>query len=146
MICLLAVFLLDVFDRAGIKLWDGKFEFGKDGRLVLADAITPDELRLTKAGVQISKEPIRQYYRRRHPDFVEAMGKAKKMAKTSRKPLSRIMIEDLKTAPARLDPGFLEAAASMYVALTVETTGIDVFGRHMSLDKVLRAFREFGVA
>ena len=56
------------------KMKDGKLEFVKVGdRLLLADSITPDELRLTYRGTQISKEPLRQYYRKRDPGFLAVM-------------------------------------------------------------------------
>jgi phosphoribosylaminoimidazole-succinocarboxamide synthase len=66
----LAFELEKMFAAKGITLWDGKFEFGagirKNGgrEIVLVDTIGPDELRLTKDGVQLSKEVIRQFYRR----------------------------------------------------------------------------------
>lgn len=65
----IALILKDIFSAHEICLWDGKVEFaaGKkingNREIILVDSIGPDELRLTKDGVQLSKEVIRQYYR-----------------------------------------------------------------------------------
>jgi phosphoribosylaminoimidazole-succinocarboxamide synthase len=57
--------LREIFRAHEIDLWDGKIELALDERreIVLVDSIGPDELRLTRGGVQLSKEIIRQYYR-----------------------------------------------------------------------------------
>lgn len=58
-----------IFEEAGLTLWDGKIELaagnkiGANREIILVDSIGPDELRLTKNGIQLSKEIIRQYYR-----------------------------------------------------------------------------------
>jgi len=56
--------LKDFFSDLGIELWDGKFEFAfsKDRDFILVDSIGPDELRLTKDGLSLSKEFLREYY------------------------------------------------------------------------------------
>lgn len=65
----IALELKNIFSRHEICLWDGKVEFAlgssKNGsrEIVLVDSIGPDELRLTKEGVLLSKEVIRQYYK-----------------------------------------------------------------------------------
>lgn len=53
------------FGQKSIRLIDGKFEWGltRDGQVMLVDAIGPDELRLEKNGVQLSKEVLRDFYR-----------------------------------------------------------------------------------
>ena len=144
---LVAVYLLDLFAGHGVTLWDGKFEFLKlGGKLALGDAITPDELRLTYKKIQISKEPLRQYYKRYDPRFVQAMDEAKKISAKTGEGLKKILKTRLKVAPARLDPEFLAAAASMYPALTAKVTGLDVFGQPLTLDEVVKVFRKFRVA
>jgi phosphoribosylamine---glycine ligase len=52
------------FNKLGIVLWDGKIELACDakGQIILVDAVTPDELRLTlpgRAAVPLSKELLR---------------------------------------------------------------------------------------
>ncbi len=62
----IALTLQEIFRGQDIELWDGKIELALDERreIVLVDSIGPDELRLTRGGAQLSKELIRQYYRR----------------------------------------------------------------------------------
>jgi phosphoribosylaminoimidazole-succinocarboxamide synthase len=61
--------LKSIFDQHEITLWDGKVEMAlgeyKNGNreIILVDSIGPDELRLTKNSVQLSKEIIREFYR-----------------------------------------------------------------------------------
>lgn len=59
------------FQSSGLILWDGKFEFafGKElatnrREIILIDSIGPDELRLTYQGQSLSKEFLRQAYRK----------------------------------------------------------------------------------
>ncbi len=61
---LISLALFHTFARRGIQLWDGKFEFIlHDDKVLLADSIGPDELRLLYEGAHLSKEMIRQVYR-----------------------------------------------------------------------------------
>ncbi len=59
-----------LFKVHNVILWDGKVEFalgefiGENRQIVLVDSIGPDELRLTKNNIQLSKEILRQFYRR----------------------------------------------------------------------------------
>lgn len=61
----IANLLKDIFMESNIQLWDGKIELALDENrnIVLVDSIGPDELRLSKNGIQLSKEIIRQHYR-----------------------------------------------------------------------------------
>lgn len=71
-----------LFKEHNIILWDGKVEFalgefeGENRRIILVDSIGPDELRLTKDNVQLSKEVLRQFYRR--SSWYEKLDKVKK--------------------------------------------------------------------
>ncbi len=76
-------FLKGYFATRGVTLVDGKFEFGRtvDGKLVLADEITPDGLRLwdTQTGEKLDKDRFRRdlgnieaAYQRVHGLVVEA--------------------------------------------------------------------------
>lgn len=142
---LLALFLRREFGRAGVKLWDGKFEFLHLGELALGDAITPDELRLTLRGAQLSKEPIRQYYRKHEPQFVAAMDEAKRIATRVDKSLAKIVNEDLKSPPPKLDAEFFAAVRDMYVGLTETICATGLFGDVPSLTEVQKVFKRFGV-
>ena len=138
-----AVFLLDMFGRVGIDLWDGKFEFLMMGGPVLADAVTPDELRLTRRDVQISKEPVRQYYRRRAGDFLERIREAKQMASMQEKGLAAVLRDELDYTPPTMDPGFRSVIADMYASLTVSLTGIDIIEGARPLDDVITDIDRF---
>jgi len=143
---LLALFLYREFQKARVTLWDGKFEFLHLQEPLLGDAITPDELRLTLRGVQLSKEPIRQYYRKHEPQFVAAMDKAKKIAQKVDKPLRRIVNEDLKTPPPPMEAAFHRAVTDMYVGLTEAICPTGLFGDTPPLNKVMRVFKKYGIA
>jgi phosphoribosylamine---glycine ligase len=72
---LLSLWLKNECEMRGLELIDGKFEWGLDreGRVILADAIGPDELRLIERRpgfnadptkpARLSKEFLREYYR-----------------------------------------------------------------------------------
>ncbi len=144
---LVALFLTDLFKKAQLNLWDGKFEFlmgEKD--LSLGDAITPDELRLTYKGVQISKEPLRQYYKKYEPKFVKAMKEAKVRATKVDKSLRDIVNNDLKCPPPKMDKEFLDAVSYMYTGLVAKISGSGHFKNAQPMSKVLRTFKKFKIA
>ncbi|MCB0347598.1 MAG: hypothetical protein KDD37_02120 [Bdellovibrionales bacterium] len=63
----LSVRLREEFTKAGLELWDGKFEFSfipgtNDRDFMLVDSMGPDEVRLTCDNVHLSKEVLRQVY------------------------------------------------------------------------------------
>lgn len=141
---LIAVFLYDLFSDVGLRLWDGKFEYTRTGAgPMLADAITPDELRLTKGTVQISKEPLRQYYRKYDSKFVGAMKQAKVLAHRTRREIRDVMDEDLGVEPARLAEPFRQAIEAMYTGLTHELTGLTFFESTGSLRSAIRGIRKY---
>ncbi|MDP8257357.1 MAG: phosphoribosylaminoimidazolesuccinocarboxamide synthase [Candidatus Alcyoniella australis] len=143
---LLALLLTGLFSTAGFKLWDGKFEFIKSGALKLGDAITPDELRLTTRGVQISKEPLRQWYKRFDPQFLQAMSKAKTLSRKVDKSLAAICSDELGTVPQRLSQEALEAVAAMYLGVGEALCGPRLFEPRMPLKKVLSTFKRLKIA
>jgi len=142
------LWLKHAFAKTGFSLWDGKFEFALiDGELTLVDAVTPDELRLTYKKVQMSKEPIRQYYKIHNPDFAAAMKDAKALSATDSRPLKKIVAE-LGHPPRRLDVEFKRAVSQMYLALAyriAEPFGIKPTDEpHMNA--VIDTFKKFKVA
>lgn len=113
-----AAFLRDRAERAGVELADGKLEWAVVGnRLMLVDAIGPDELRLLKNGVQLSKEFLRGYYRAT-PWYV-AVAEAKQRA------ASAGILEWKKGVPTppALPAELKELAGRLYAALTAEFLG-----------------------
>lgn len=137
--------LYHLFARAGIELWDGKLEFSRMNRIVLSDAVTPDELRLVKDGIQISKEPIRQYYRKYHPHFYDAVGRAKEIASKREGRIADIIKGSLGQSPERMDPAFKKAIEDMYVSLTVDITGLSMYPGARPMKEVIERIKSFGV-
>ncbi|MCZ7586690.1 MAG: hypothetical protein M5R36_26990 [Deltaproteobacteria bacterium] len=143
---LTALWLREQFRETELKLWDGKFEFVRIGKtVVLGDAITPDELRLTTKRLQISKEPLRQYHTHYQPGFVDAMNKAKKLAEFDPRSLAEI-VKSLGHAPKPLDAEFLGAVSDMYAGITERLLGREIFGGTASLSTVTRRLARFGAA
>ncbi len=139
---LVAVFLYNLFLSRGLDLWDGKFEFVKVGEeILLADSITPDELRITSKGTQLSKEPLRQYYVKNDPKFVRAMKEVKGKGLSSSTAIRKEVKKSLKRTPMKLDPGFLKIMEQMYQALTFRITGSELFSGAMDLDEVVAELR-----
>ncbi|MGM0604366.1 MAG: phosphoribosylaminoimidazolesuccinocarboxamide synthase [Halobacteriota archaeon] len=66
--------------NAGFTHEDGKIEcLYHDGTIAVADVVgTFDENRFAYEGQQVSKEVVRQYYKREQPDWVTAVGDAKR--------------------------------------------------------------------
>jgi len=141
---LCGIFLLDFFMKAGLRLWDGKFEFTRaEGSPMLADAVTPDELRLTRRTVQISKEPVRQYYRRHERKFYRAIKRAKIMAHQTNREIREVMEEELDYRPGPMQAEFREAIEAMYLGLTREITGLDFFEPTYSLARAVQVIRRY---
>jgi phosphoribosylaminoimidazole-succinocarboxamide synthase len=71
-------------DEVGLAHQDGKIEcLYHDGRVKVADvAGTFDENRFLRDGTQISKEFLRQFYKTYDPEWVEAVGDAKREGDT----------------------------------------------------------------
>lgn len=143
---LIALFLHDLFGRAGIEVWDGKIEFIRaGGKVLLADAVTPDELRLLYHGVQISKEPLRQHYKLNHPEFLEAMKRAKERARAEGGTLHHHLRDDPDGTPPPLPKELRALMADMYRGLTREVTGLPVPGGK-PLEQVIADLRRIGLA
>lgn len=69
----------DRAERAGFVHEDGKIECCyHDGSIKVADVLgTFDENRFSYDGQEVSKEVVRQYYKREHPEWVDAVAEAK---------------------------------------------------------------------
>ncbi|MCY4523427.1 MAG: hypothetical protein OXB84_01680 [Halobacteriovoraceae bacterium] len=139
----LARCLQKLFNRLGMDLWDGKFEFALGDfylgqrEFLLADSIGPDELRLSVSGCQLSKENIRRFYR--GSDWHQALQKAKTMAKKrGEKDWRRICREELHATPDLLPEKNREIFSMMYQVLvnqlSREWEGVDIFPDAWSLD------------
>ncbi len=103
----------ELFDEEGVELWDGKLEFALGERvdgnreIILVDSIGPDELRLTKGDLLLSKELIRQYYRK--SSWYENLESVKEKFGTE--------FKDHIPAPERLPARFHRSVEAMYALL-----------------------------
>jgi len=79
-----------LLEPAGLRLWDLKWEFAKEGdRMVFVDTIDTDSIRATLSldwngqpvAVHCNKQSMRDYYRIVHPDWLEAVNLAKEKAR-----------------------------------------------------------------
>ena len=107
----------------GFRHDDGKIEVVyHDGELLVADVVgTFDENRFTYDGQQVSKEVVRQFYRRFDPDWVEAVERAKAEAKDAGthdwKGMCEIDPDPLPSDVVQLIADFYAAGAETYTDL-----------------------------
>jgi len=118
-----------VTDRAaevGLTHQDGKIEcILADGEVTVADvAGTFDENRFEYDGQQVSKEVVRQYYKKTQPDWVDAVADAKTRAKAED-------VADWKSLcerePNPLPDSVVRATSDLYRAGANTYTGIEFF-------------------
>ena len=100
---------------AGLTHQDGKIEcYWANGEVGVADvAGTFDENRFAFEGRQVSKEVVRQYYKREHPTWVDAVADAKERADAEGVADWRPLCE---RQPPALPDAVVETAADLYVA------------------------------
>lgn len=133
-----AGFIKALCAKSGVELADGKLEWGVDaqGETFLVDAIGPDELRLLKDGIQLSKEFLRGFYR--DSSWYAAIGRAKEQAKAQG-------VADWKRlageTPAPLSQAYRELGSQVYLALANELTGRKWFTEAWSIEKVVEGIR-----
>ncbi len=114
--------------KLGLENEDGKVEFALDERrdLMVVDAVgTPDECRFTYGGIDVSKEILRDYYRR--TEWYEKV-KAYKGRKDWRK---------LVGVPPRLSEDVKDLVSKIYMSLCNGITGKRFFDVP-SLDELMR--------
>lgn len=95
-----AFMLQQIFSRMGLYLWDLKWEIAKDGdNLVFVDTIDTDSVRVTmniidndrSYFVHFNKQVMRDYYKIMHPDWLNAVNEAKKVAAQTGRPFTEIL-------------------------------------------------------
>jgi phosphoribosylaminoimidazole-succinocarboxamide synthase len=127
-------------EAAGFEHQDGKIEcVYAGGEVLVADVVgTFDENRFSYCGTQVSKEVLRQYYRRTDPEWVEAVETAKRAAKQRD-------VADWKSlcdrGPTPLPDPVIGAAADLYAAGANAYTGREWFDAPPVADAV-EAVRE----
>lgn len=109
-----AVLLQETFKARGLELWDGKIECAWDTRkkeIVMVDALTPDELRVTLKGfekIPLSKELLRSWIGRSDWAFQIRQAKKKKGA----------LWKESVPPPPRLGSWRLEKLSTLYRAFS----------------------------
>lgn len=153
LVFVLSLRLRDIFSASDLFLWDGKFEFAfsndrdEDGNrgFVLVDSIGPDELRLTYDGVQLSKECLREPYRK--GVWHTALEEAKRLAKErGERDWKKICTQELQCHPESLDPQFIEQIAQLYKslsnAISNQLYGQSIFADAWTLEQVAQCLRQ----
>jgi phosphoribosylaminoimidazole-succinocarboxamide synthase len=102
-------------EQTGFVHEDGKIEcLYYDGAIRVADvAGTFDENRFSYDGQEVSKEVVRQYYKREHPAWVEAVGEAKERANAENRADWRPLCA---VEPMTLPDAVVDAVSDMYAA------------------------------
>ncbi|ELZ88050.1 phosphoribosylaminoimidazolesuccinocarboxamide synthase [Haloferax volcanii] len=124
-------------DEAGFDHEDGKIEcLYHDGTVKVGDVVgTFDENRFSYGGQQVSKEVVRQYYKRVQPEWVEAVKDAKAEAIETGEPNWR---EHCAVEPDRLPADIVEALSDLYCAGTNAYVDHDWFDAPTIEDAVAR--------
>ncbi len=109
-----ALFLKALLAEQGLKLWDGKLEWGyMNGTLHLIDSIGPDELRVSQEGVVFSKQFLRDFYQ--NSAWESAINKGLELAQQrGEADWVHIVQNELGQQPQPLSTPYLEAAVALY--------------------------------
>jgi phosphoribosylaminoimidazole-succinocarboxamide synthase len=135
----LALALYVLFADKQIELWDGKFEMLLEGdRLLVADSIGPDELRLLHKGRQLSKEMVRQMYR--GSAWERGLKEAQRIAKTDNtRSWKQIAREQLRLQPEPLPATYKSVVDKLYGVLANHLLGGEIFKNQPGLDGYIRS-------
>ena len=147
---LVACRLRDCFKRAKLELWDGKFEWGiispsEQGHreFKLVDSIGPDEIRLVYEQMPLSKELLRQFYRK--GQWKKDLDRVKKEAQLMRNPNWKELCLEQGVKPEALSPDQREVALNLYPAIAhqlAKTYGKDCFLTRSELSRVRQKWEE----
>jgi len=134
-----ALALYTIFAERGIELWDGKVEMVcEGGKVMLADSIGPDELRLMHQGYQLSKEMIRMIYR--DTPWEKSLKQAQQMARLDNsRSWKEIAVKELHAAPELLSPAFKAVIDKLYGVLCNHVVGQEVFAEHPTLAQFVQS-------
>lgn len=130
------------FSQQGLELADGKLEWGlaEDGNVILVDAIGPDELRILRDGVQLSKEFLRSFYR--ETKWYESIEQAKVQAKNAGQTEWKRWVHEV---PPVLPSAYRDLASQVYLSLANAMTGKAWFpeahGGAYGLDQVVHELK-----
>lgn len=124
--------------KIGLELADGKFEWGLDstGRIFLVDAIGPDELRILKDDQPLSKEFLRNHYRK--SSWYESVKHAQRQSEI--RGLSDWKRLVLEPAP-RLPSAQVELARQVYLVLANRICGHTWFSEAWSFEQLIEELK-----
>ncbi|MGQ4557450.1 phosphoribosylaminoimidazolesuccinocarboxamide synthase [Halobellus sp. GM3] len=124
-------------ESAGFVHEDGKIEcLYHDGTIKVADVVgTFDENRFSYRGQEVSKEVVRQYYKRTDPEWVDAVSAAKSRARAEGVADWRTLCE---RSPETLPADVLDAVSDLYAAGTNAYTDTEWFDAPAVDDAVAR--------
>jgi phosphoribosylaminoimidazole-succinocarboxamide synthase len=131
-----------VYNGIGLVNEDGKFEFGRDanGRLMFVDVLgTLDECRFTYDGVQVSKEIIRQWYKKNQLEWVEEAEKAKKSGIDNWR-------EHVTNKPKQLPKEFLDIISAAYTTTANALYQSAIFSGVPPLKEVVADYKKYAEA
>lgn len=122
------------FAEKGIRLMDGKLEWGlsSEGEIILVDAIGPDEMRLEKQNIQLSKEVLREFYRK--TEWYQDLENAKEEGESKGYADWKALV---KNPPPPLPARLKELVSGMYLALVNDISEESVFASP-SLDEIVK--------
>ena len=125
----------ELADQGGFEHYDGKIEAVWDNGIVVCDVLgTFDENRFAFQGQQLSKEVLRQWYKRNQPEFVEACDRWKKTGAGWQ--------ERCDVRPRSLPKEFAALASQMYTAGCNRYTGRRIF-EAPPLEEVLESLSRY---
>lgn len=118
-------FITDRAKKVGLVHYDGKIEVFYYNGLVLCDVLgTFDEDRFMLDDQQVSKEILRQWYKRNQPEWKAAVDSAKKEATLQGTKNWQTLCN---VQPKHLDAAVLELVSQIYMAGTNLYTGMSIF-------------------
>jgi len=130
--------ITDSAAHAGLTNWDGKFEFAFDTKrnLMFVDAVgTLDECRFTYNGCHVSKEILRQYYKKTQPEWIKQI----EDAKATKKPKWKNIVTE---KPKNLPPSLRDIVSNLYMAAANGITQQNVFSTP-EMNEAINEYKKF---
>jgi phosphoribosylaminoimidazole-succinocarboxamide synthase len=126
-----------MLEKVGVEVWDGTVEWAwaASRSFLLVDAIGLDELRVSYQGLPLSKEFLRQHYRR--TQWFADLNRAKAEALKTDADFKEICLREFKSAPAPLPVKIKHSAQLLYTAFANDLCALyrreRPWGEHVTL-------------